>query len=173
MLIVRKQTVLVETNPAELGKDDLDKIVDIAGWHDDLDRSDYTNAVSSTDLWPLREFEAPEFTDNKLEVNKVHYRQHKTTKDGRSGVGSTVNSTSDSTAAFRDIGFTGVGYKRRITGGAVYGGTPGYDNSALKSDGSVITRPVYISEIMYVDGPNGTLHSGLNSVTRLRLLVQT
>ncbi len=155
VLIVRRPDSA--SDAAELGKDDLDKIVDIAGWHDNLDRSDYSNAVSSTDLWPLRAFKAPEFTDNKLEVNKVHYRQHKTTKDGRSGVGSTANSTSDSTAAFRDAGFTGVGYKRRITGGAVYGGTPGYDNGALKPKDGVITGPVYISEIMYADGPNGSL----------------
>ena len=157
VLIVRRPDDASKNNPAELGKDDLDKIVDIAGWDDNLGKSGYSNAVSSTDLWPLKAFKAP-FTDrNSFKVNTVHRRQYTKTNDGRSGVGAHENKNQDDRAAFRDAGFTGVGYKRRITGGAAYEGTPGYDNNALKSRDGVITGPVYISEIMYAGGQNDTL----------------
>ena len=59
--------------------------------------------------------------------------------------------------AFRDAGFTGVGYKRRITGGVAYEGTPGYENGVLKGDGDAVTGSVYISEIMYADDRAGAL----------------
>jgi hypothetical protein len=157
VLLVRRPDSAHENNPAELGKDDLNKIVDIAGYHSNLAKSDYSNAVSSTKLWPLRSFDSPSFAHNKFEVEKVHRRQRTTTHNGRSGVGAFDNRTGSGDAAFRNAGFTGVGYKRRITGGAMYEGTPGYDNGALKSKDGVITGPVYISEIMYADGPNGSL----------------
>ena len=143
--------------PAELREHDLDKIVDIAGYHPNLARSSYSNPVSSTKLWPLRAFDSPSFGYNKFDVRTVHRRQRTSTHNGRSGVGAHENRTTDDRAAFRNAGFTGVGYKRRITGGAVYEGTPGYDNGVLKGDGGAITGPVYISEIMYADNKAGAL----------------
>ena len=143
---------------AELGREaDLDKIVDIAGYHSNLVKSNYSNAVSSTSLWPLKSFAAPTFNKNKFEVEMVHRRQHNTTKDGRSGVGASENKNEDGKAAFRNAGFTGVGYKRRITGGTAYEGTPGYDNGVLKDAGGDVTGSVYISEIMYADDRTGSL----------------
>ena len=143
--------------PAELGTADLDKIVDIAGWHDSLGKSNYSNPVSSTGLWPLRSFAGPFTNRNQFGENSVHYRQYRTTNDGRSGVGAHENKNQDDRAAFRNAGFTGVGYKRRITSGNAYAGTPGYENRVLKSSGGAVTGPVYISEIMYADNKAGAL----------------
>ena len=143
--------------PAELGTNDLDKIVDIAGWHDGLGKSSYSNPVSSTKLWPLRSFGAPDIDKNRFFVNTVHRRQYNITRDGRSGVGTSHNDKKDHQTAFRDAGFTGVGYKRRITGGVAYEGTPGYENGVLKGDGDAVTGSVYISEIMYADDRAGAL----------------
>ena len=162
VLIVRKPDNLEDKDeggkgPAELGPNDLDKIVDIAGWHDGLKRTSYSNPVSSTDLWPLKSFKAPFTNRNQFSANTVHHRQHRTTNDGRSGVGASNNKNDDDNAAFRNASFTGVGYKRRITGGNAYAGTPGYENRVLKSDGSAVTGPVYISEIMYADNKAGAL----------------
>ena len=143
--------------PAELRENDLDKIVDIAGYHPNLAKSSYSNPVSSTKLWPLRAFDSPSFGYNKFDVRTVHRRQRTSTHNGRSGVGAYANRGGSGDAAFRNAGFTGVGYKRRITGGAAYEGTPGYDNGVLKSDGGAVTGPVYISEIMYADNKAGAL----------------
>ena len=140
---------------AETGNADLDKIVDIAGWDDDLSKSAYPNSVSSTSLWPLHSFAAPSFSNNKFEVNKVHQRNRVTTNDGRSGVGAEGNNN-DKTA-FGDRGWTGVGYRRAVTNSAMHGGTPGYPNGASHGAGDDITSAVYISEIMYADSGNGTL----------------
>ncbi len=162
VLIVRKPDNLEDKSeagkgPAELGIADLDKIVDIAGYHSDLDKSNYSNPVSSTELWPLRNFKPPFTTLNRFDTDTVHYRQFAETNDGRSGVGASENKNEAGKAAFQGAGFTGIGYKRSITGGNAYGGTPGYVNSALKSKDAVITDHVYISEIMYADGANGSL----------------
>ena len=142
---------------AGLNTVDLDRIVDIAGWHDNLGKSSYSNAVSSTKLWPLRAFDSPSFGHNKFDVETVHYRQRTSTHNGRSGVGAYFNRSGSGDAAFRNAGFTGVGYKRRITGGGAYAGTPGYENGVLKSSGGAVTGPVYISEIMYADNKAGAL----------------
>ncbi len=157
VLIVRRPDNAAKNDHAELGANDLDKIEDIAGWDDNLSKSNYSNSVSSTELWPLKAFKVPLTDKNSLKVNTVHRRQHVTTNDGRSGVGGNGNRTGDGDAAFRDVGFTGVGYKRRITSGNMFGGTPGYDNGTQKSSGSAVTSPVYISEFMYADGPGGAL----------------
>ena len=162
MLIVRRPDNHENKNdpkkgPAELGTNDLDKIVDIAGWHDGLGKSSYSNPVSSTSLWPLRSFAAPFTNRNQFGANTVHYRQYRTTNDGRSGVGAHENKNQDDRAAFRNAGFTGVGYKRRITSGNAYAGTPGYENRVLKGDGGAVTGPVYISEVMYADDKAGVL----------------
>ena len=142
---------------AETGNADLNRIVDIAGWDDDLAKSKYPDDISSTKLWPLHNFENP-FTDrNAFKNNTVHRRQHVSTNDGRSGVGAVENKNEDGKAAFRDVGWTGVGYRRSVNPEAKHGGTPGYPNGALHGAGTTITDAVYISEIMYADSSTGTL----------------
>ena len=134
---------------AETGNNDLDKIVDIAGYDDDVSKSGYPNDVSSTQLWPLHQFPAPAFSNNAFVPNTVHQRNRVKTTDGRNGVGAEGNNNSKT--AFGDVGFTGVGYKRLAKQTEANGGTPGYPNDALKGTGSDITSSVYISEIMYAN----------------------
>ncbi len=142
---------------AETGNADLNRIVDIAGWDDNLSKDPYPNPVSSTSLWPLHGFAGPFTNRNAFFQNTVHRRQYVTTNDGRSGVGAHENKNQDDRAAFRDIGWTGVGYRRGAADTAANGGTPGYDNGSLHGAGGTITAAVYISEIMYADARNGSL----------------
>ena len=143
---------------AETGNADLDKVVDIAGWDNDFSKGTYPNDVSSTGVWPLYAMrDIKPFTNNSFKVETVHERNRDrvSTNDGASGAGAQDN-RNDRTA-FGDIGWTGVGYRRGITGGNQHGGTPGYDNGGLQNRGGGIVASVYISEIMYSDGENGTL----------------
>ena len=134
----------------------MNRVVDVAGWDDDLSKSSYPNSVSSTGVWPLHAFrDIRGFTNNSFAQNTVHQRNRVGTNDGASGVGAQDNNNGKT--AFGDRGWTGVGYRRVITGGNQHGGTPGYDNGALQNRGSGIVGSVYISEIMYSDGSNGTL----------------
>ena len=141
---------------AETGNADLDKILDVAGWDDDLQKSQYPNSVSSTNVWPLYNFrDIRGFSNNSFAQDTVHQRNRVGTADGASGVGS-GNNTNGQTA-FGDRGWTGVGYKRRAAQTAANGGTPGYPNGALHGNGGTITGAVYISEIMYADDARGSL----------------
>ena len=136
---------------AETGIDDLDKIVDIAGYHSNLQKDPYPNSVSKTELWPLYKFDAPSFTHNRFDKDVVHLRQRLTTHNDRSGVGAYDNKDGEDEAAFRNVEWTGVGYRRVAANTNANGGTPGYPNNALSGTGSDITAAVYISEIMYAD----------------------
>ena len=138
---------------AEFGKDDLDKITDIAGYVGGLAKDNYTNAVSKTNLWPLKQQGAPD-DKNRLSANKVRHRQHVSTRDGRAGTGNTHNDRKAGQIAFGDVGYSGVGYKRQAANSAIHGGTPGYDNGAQK--GKVLdlaTDKLVISELMLSQGP--------------------
>ena len=162
ILIVRKPDNLENKSedkkgPAELGKNDIDKIVDVAGWSDNVGKTGYPNSVSNTGVWPLHNFKSPFTNRNAFYEEKVHRRQYVTTNDGRVGVGAHENKNQDDRAAFRDVGWTGVGYRRQAAVSSANGGTPGYDNGALRSKGSDVTSSVYISEIMYADASGGTL----------------
>lgn len=139
---------------SETGSADLDKIVDIAGYHSNLAKSSYPNSVSSTNLWPLWRFDAPGFTNNKFEKDKVHQRNRTSTNNDRSGVGAQDNNNGKT--AFGDRGWTGVGYRRMAAQNAANGGTPGYPNGANPRSGG-IKDIVYISEIMYADDARGSL----------------
>lgn len=142
---------------AERGNADLDKVVDVAGYDNNVGKQQYPNPVSNTGLWPLHSFGAP-FTDrNAFKVDTVHRRQYVSTNDGRSGVGAHENKNQDDRAAFRDVGWTGVGYRRGVTPSNMHGGTPGYPNNALHGAGGTITGAVYISEIMYAASANSAL----------------
>lgn len=140
---------------AETGQNDLEKIVDIAGYHPNLAKSGYPNSVSSTSLWPLYNFDPPSFTNNKFDKDTVHRRLRTTTNNDRSGVGAQHNNAG--LTAFGNVGWTGVGYKRMAATTAVNGGTPGYGNGALPGAGGAITSAVYISEIMYADDARGNM----------------
>ena len=142
---------------AERGNADLDKVVDVAGWDDNVGKNQYPNAVSNTGLWPLHSFGGPFTNRNAFWQDTVHRRQYRTTNDGRSGIGAHENRNQDDRAAFRDIGWLGVGYKRGVAQNAMNGGTPGYPNNALDAAGDAIRAAVYISEIMYADDDRGSL----------------
>ena len=140
---------------SEIGANqDLDKIVDIAGYHSNL-TSAYPNPVSNTHLWPLYAFDRPNFTNNRFDVNTVHQRNRTSTHNDRSGVGAQDNAN-DHRTAFGNRGWTGVGYRRHAAQTAANGGTPGYPNGASPRAGDV-RNVVYISEIMYADDARGSL----------------
>ena len=142
---------------AETGNNDLNRVVDVAGWDDDLAKSEYPNELSNTGVWPLHAFrDIKGFTHNSFAQNTVHQRNRVgNVKDGASGVGAQDNNNGKT--AFGDRGWTSVGYRRNVVASNANGGTPGYPNGALHGAGATITDAVFISEIMYADAANGVL----------------
>ncbi len=139
---------------AELGTADVGRITDIAGYSSGLTKNNYTNAVSKTDLWPLKQQGGPD-DKNKLSASKVRRRQHVNTRNGRAGTGNTHNDRKVDQVAFRDVGYSGVGYKRQAANSGMHGGTPGYDNGSVKGnarDDSLGADKLVISEIMLSQG---------------------
>jgi hypothetical protein len=136
------------------GDRDLDKIVDIAGYAPGLNTGlGYKNAISETSLWPLKSQGAPD-DKNRLSENKVRERQHVSTRNGRAGTGNTHDNRNPGDIAFRDIGYTGIGYKRQAPNSSIHGGTPGYDNGARKGKVTDLAmKKLVISEIMLSQGP--------------------
>ncbi len=123
-------------------------LIDIAGYDTNLKVS--ANDAGYTNLWPLKGgVRDAQLGNNKLAVGEVHRRQ----KDNIWGTSSTNygrnNGNHHDDTAWRNVGYTGVGYKRSAAVGNLNGGTPGYDNGASKSAGAAATDPVIISEIMY------------------------
>ena len=120
-------------------------VVDVAGYHANPNLKDTSKY---TDLWPLNVFSAPNLGHNKFGVDTVHYRQHatidgtKTVKDGNH-----VDQT-----AFRDAGYTGIGYRRAALGKAIHGGTPGYKDGPKSLNADVTDGRLTISEIMFDQG---------------------
>lgn len=147
---------------AERGKDDLDKIVDIAGYHPNLKQADYSNKVSSTDLWPLRAFRSAGFNLNQFTVDTVHFRQRGAhglggVNDGASGVGAHENKNEGGKAAWRNENYSGIGYKRQVAKSNVYGGSPGYHgNVSGRLDATTNPAKVIISEVMLSQGNGRT-----------------
>ncbi len=168
---------------AETGEKDRDKIVDIAGHHEGLNKSNYpgTNpaGLNSTTLWPLVNFSGHNRPHrghgdwnhrrhNALDVNRVRYRQHVKTSarndadgsDGvnRAGTGTTHKDEGHGHYAFRDANYTGLGYKRTARIAGYNHGTPGYDGNTVGNTGVVkataSTVSVSISEIMASTGPD-------------------
>ena len=138
---------------AELGTADLDKISDIAGHvdGDELKKTKYSNAVSSTNLWPLKAQGPPASAKNKFVVNTVQRRQH-LIQNGQAGAGTTHGDKKDGQVAFIDHAYTGIGYKRQAADHAMHGGDPGY-HGITKNDAHGTAGPrVYISEIMLSQG---------------------
>ena len=126
-------------------------LIDIAGYVDG-DNKTLTVSVNEagfTNLWPLSGDVRPAtLSNNKLEVNKVHRRQ----RDHIWGTSSTNygrnNGNHHDDAAFRDVGWTSLGYRRKADRNNVNGGTPGYDNGALLDRGGDAKASIVISEIM-------------------------
>ena len=175
---------VAETSNFGSNQIDVDKIVDIAGSHTRLDASNYPSTNPSglniTTLWPLVNFNGdmrPHYghgnlghrRHNRLEVNRVRYRQHvKTTAkndhDGgtpgnRAGTGVTHKNEEVGHYAFRDAIYTGLGYRRTARADRSYNhGTPGYDGNSVGNTGIVkataADAKVTISEIMSSMGPN-------------------
>ena len=169
---------------AELGGNDVDKIVDIAGSHRSLDASNYPAStpagLNNTTLWPLVNFNGdmrPNYghgdlnhrRHNRLDVDRVRYRQHvkttaKNNADGatpgnRAGTGVTHKDEGVGHYAFRDAVYTGLGYRRTARADRSYNhGTPGYDGNSVGNTGIVkataADAKVTISEIMTSTGPN-------------------
>ncbi|MDE0397306.1 MAG: lamin tail domain-containing protein [Candidatus Poribacteria bacterium] len=127
----------------DVGKDT--NIWDIAGFSTKL-KVDAATA-GFTNLWPLKgNVNEAKITRNKLEKGKVHRRQHENVWGTWSDNGKDDH---DDRGAFRDIGWTGIGYKRNASAGGENGGTPGYNHSASQSAGADATGAVIISEVMY------------------------
>ena len=116
-------------------------VVDIAGNHSDLSSR---TADFSSDLWPLIGYAAPDKTNNGLAEETVQQRQF----NDIVGTG-TKDADKEDKVAFRERGWTGIGYKRNAEQGAATGGTPGYPNDAVKDRDAVATGSLLISEIMY------------------------
>ena len=137
-----------------------EKLIDIAGYDTNLS---VDSATDFTGLWPLVNYPKPDVPLNKLEANKVHRRQHA----GIDGTRTTDKKDNADHGAFRDVGWTGIGYKRGATPSAALGGTPGYSNGALKSEGADAQNPVIISEIMFDNSRNFTQWIELHNTSKM------
>ena len=102
-----------------------------------------------TGLWPLANFPQPNWDKNQLKAGEVHYRQFADIDGTKS-----KDKNQDDKTAFRNVGWTGIGYRRNADATAQNGGTPGYDNGAIVSEGENAVDPVIISEIMFDDTRN-------------------
>ena len=145
VLFLRHPEAHDKAGTAEAKRGTPDRIVDAAGYHPNL-KSD--GSPLYTNLWPLKVFGAPH-SHNKIELEKVHYRQHVIDPDKW-----THNDRKPEHLALRDVGYTGVGYKRHAHGIAAHGGSPGYEHGTQKNLASEIrgTGLVTISEIMFDQG---------------------
>jgi len=118
------------------------KVIDLIGWSNNL-----ADASKHTKVWPLNIFGEPD-ARNKIEVERVHRRQHRIDPDKN-----THGDDKDEHQALRDVGYSGIGYKRHAQNIAANGGTPGHEDTRknLVADISA-TGVLTISEIMYAQG---------------------
>ena len=116
-------------------------IIDLIGWSDKL-----ADASKHTSVWPLNIFGAPD-TRNSIAVETVHRRQHRIDPDKN-----THGDDKDEHQALRDVGYTGVGYKRHAQRIAAHGGTPGHEDTRKNLVADVTTGVLTISEIMFDQG---------------------
>ena len=99
-----------------------------------------------TNLWPLVATAAP--NSNVIDgTDDENFRSGKVYRRANEGGG-----TGEKHMA--TIGYTGVGYKRSAASSGQHGGTPGYDNGAVKVNETDLAgdATVSISEIMYAKG---------------------
>ena len=134
----------------DVGKDT--NIWDIAGYDTSLKVA--AEDAGFTNLWPLKgAVRSAELSNNKIAVGEVHRRQ----KDNVWGTSSTNYGRNDGNhhddTAWRNVGWSGIGYRRNAAQGNVNGGTPGYPNNALQSNETQAgADPVVITEVMYATG---------------------
>ena len=134
----------------DVGKDT--NIWDIAGYDTSLKVA--AEDAGFTNLWPLKgAVRSAELSNNKITVGEVHRRQ----KDNVWGTSSTNYGRNDGNhaddTAWRNVGWSGIGYRRNAAQGNVNGGTPGYPNNALQSNETQAgADPVVITEVMYATG---------------------
>ena len=134
----------------DVGKDT--NIWDIAGYDKSLKVA--AEDAGFTNLWPLKgAVRSAELSNNKITVGEVHRRQ----KDNVWGTSSTNYGRNDGNhaddTAWRNVGWSGIGYRRNAAQGNVNGGTPGYPNNALQSNETQAgADPVVITEVMYATG---------------------
>ena len=169
------------------GNQDIDKISDVAGYVDNLQKDNYPGTTPSnlnrTWLWPMINYndktdpirtqdhgsDVNKRRHNQFQVNWVRYRQHVQTKLGndnkgsvnRAGTGFTHKDRKAEHYAFRDAAYTGIGYKRTARILRQHNGTPGYHGnvpSVLENIQNTNAASVTISEIMYSTGPNADRH---------------
>ena len=141
-----KFLLLLRNRNDRLGKlqhDGEKHIRDAIGYDDDLkDDSRHTN------VWPFDYFNGSLDARNTIAVETVHRRQHKIDPDQN-----THGDDKDEHQALRDVGYTGIGYKRHAQRIAVHGGTPGYEDTRKNLVADVAgTGVLTISEIMYDQG---------------------
>ena len=125
-----------------------ENLIDIAGYSTKLKVA--AEDAGFTNLWPLKGgVRSAELGHNKLAVSEVHRRQ----KDNIWGTSSTNygrdGGNHHDDTAWRNDGWTGIGYKRNAAANNVNGGTPGYQHGTLKSEGIAQGSQVIISEIMF------------------------
>ena len=119
-------------------------VLDAIGYDDNLkDDAIFTN------LWPLKYFNGGLDARNMIAVETVHRRQHKIDPDKN-----THGDDKDEHQALRDVGYTGIGYKRHAQNIAAHGGTPGHEDTRknLVADVTAAAGVLTISEIMYDQG---------------------
>ncbi|MYG09132.1 lamin tail domain-containing protein, partial [Candidatus Poribacteria bacterium] len=127
---------------------DHEGIVDLTGTHFIQD----TSNAFATDIWPLK-------GQTKGNDNHGHGDVVKgADEDLRSGhVYQRINAgRGTGKGVWERRGYTGVGYKRSAANNGQHGGTPGYDNGAVKVNEKDLadSAMVSISEIMYVKDRN-------------------
>ena len=145
VLVLRHPEAHDKAGTAKAKQGTPDRVVDLVGYDPNL-----ASAGIHSGLWPFKVFGAP-LAHNKIDVETVHHRQHVIDPDK-----ATHGDKKPEHAALRDVGYSGIGYKRLIPGIPAHGGTPGYANNVTKvyedANATVSAAPVTISEIMYQTG---------------------
>ena len=114
----------------------------IADWIGTLSIQD---TARGTNLWPLYVWGGPHGNvvkngDEDFRAGKVYQRN---------------NTNADGKEAIEIRGYTGIGYDRFADANGENGGTPGYDNGALKHKYSDFSGQISVSEIMLVTEEEG------------------
>ena len=135
------------------GKNDWNNIVDIAGNSFVTDNSsDYR-----TNFWPLRATAAGH--GNVIDGDVEDFNQGRVyQRNARNGGAGNVGDGGAHEKDWSIRGYTGIGYKRSAANNGQNGGTPGFDNGAVKEKSSDLANAaVSISEIMYDRGDRKNL----------------
>jgi len=120
-----------------------ERVIDAIGYDDNLG-----DPAIHTNLWPLKYFNGALDARNTIAVETVHRRQHRIDPDKN-----THGDDKDEHQALRDVGYTGIGYKRHAQRIAAHGGTPGHEDTRKNEVPQVTaTGTLTISEIMFDQG---------------------